>query len=77
MLVAAVLGPEQREDRQLEVIRLALEQVDDARVFPVGQAEGTVEGVFGDPGQAPSVPVPSDASGAGGSKRRAAALERP
>ena len=76
MLVAAVLGPEQREDRELEVIRLALEQVDDARVLPVGQAEGPVEGVFGDLRQAPSVPVPSDAFAAGGSKRRAAALEK-
>ena len=77
MLVAAVLGPEEREDRELEVVRLPLEQVDDARVLPVGQAEGSVEGVFGDPGQALSVPVPPDAFAIGGSKRRAAALEKP
>ena len=61
MLVAAVLGPEEREDRELEVVRLPLEQVDDARVLPVGQAEGSVEGVFGDPGQTLSLPVPPDA----------------
>ena len=53
MLVAAVLRPEEREDRQLEVVRLALEQLDDARELPVGQAEGAVNGervqrLFGD-----------------------------
>ena len=52
MLVAAVLGPQQREDRELEVVRLPLEQLDDTTELPVGEAEGTVEGVFGDPGQA-------------------------
>jgi len=44
VLVAAVLRPEEREDRQLEVIRLALEQLDDARELPVGQTEGAVNG---------------------------------
>ena len=44
MLVAAVLRPEEREDRQLEVIRFALEQLDDARELPVGQTEGAVKG---------------------------------
>ena len=44
MLVAAVLRPEEREDRQLEVVRLALEQLDDARELPVGQTEGAVNG---------------------------------
>ena len=48
MLVAAVLRPEEREDRQLEVIRLALEQVDDARELPVGQSERSMDGLFGD-----------------------------
>jgi hypothetical protein len=42
MLVAAVLGPEKREDRELEVVRLALEQLDDALQLPVGQPESTV-----------------------------------
>jgi hypothetical protein len=56
MLVAAVLGPEEREDRQLEVVRLALEKFDDAFELSVGQPERTVhrDGVqwlFGDPGQ--------------------------
>jgi hypothetical protein len=39
-----VLRPEEREDRQLEVIRLALEQLDDARELPIGQTEGAVNG---------------------------------
>ena len=39
MLVAAVLRPEQREDCQLEVVRLAREQLDDAPQLPVGQSQ--------------------------------------
>ena len=39
MLVAAVLRPEQREDRELEVVRLAPEQLDDARELAVREAE--------------------------------------
>jgi hypothetical protein len=48
VLVAAVLGPQQREDRQLEVVRVAFEQVADTVEFPVGQAEGPVQRLFGD-----------------------------
>jgi len=48
MLVAAVLRPEEREDRQLEMVRLALEQVDDSGELPVREAEGSVDGLFGD-----------------------------
>jgi len=48
MLVAAVLRPEQREDRQLEVVGLPLEQLDDARVLGVGEAERLVERLFRD-----------------------------
>ena len=40
VLVAAVLRPEEREDRQLEVVRLAPEQLDDARQLPVGEDQG-------------------------------------
>ena len=46
MLVAAVLRPEEREDRELEVVRLALEQRADALVLPVGEAEGAMERLF-------------------------------
>jgi hypothetical protein len=51
MLVAAVLRPEQREDRELEMIRLALEQLDDACVLGVGEAERLVQRLIGDPRQ--------------------------
>jgi len=50
-----VLRPEQREDRQLEVVRLAFEQVDDAIELPVREAEramqGSGGGLSGDLGQ--------------------------
>jgi hypothetical protein len=51
VLVAAVLRPEQREDGELEVVRLALEQLLDTVELPVGQPEGAVERLFGDPRQ--------------------------
>jgi hypothetical protein len=43
MLVAAVLRPEEREDRELEMVRLAPEQLPDTLRLPVGQTEGTVK----------------------------------
>jgi hypothetical protein len=43
VLVAAVLRPEQREDRELEVVRLAAQQVDDTVELLVGEAERTVD----------------------------------
>jgi hypothetical protein len=45
VLVAAVLRPEKGEDRELEVVRVAPEQVPDTVRFPVGQTEGTVKGL--------------------------------
>jgi hypothetical protein len=48
VLVAAVLRPEQREDRQLEVVRLAAEQLPDPVVLAVGQPERAVDRLFGD-----------------------------
>jgi hypothetical protein len=48
MLVAAVLGPEQREDRELEAVRLAPEELPDTVELPVGQPEGAVERLFRD-----------------------------
>ncbi len=51
MLVAAVLRPEEREHRQLEVVRLALEEIDDSVELPVREAESAVDGLFGDLGQ--------------------------
>jgi hypothetical protein len=46
MLVAAVLGPQQREDRELEVIRLPAEQVADSLELAVRQPEGAMKRLF-------------------------------
>jgi hypothetical protein len=43
VLVTAVLRPEQREDRQLEVVRGPPEQRADAVELTVGEAEAAVE----------------------------------
>jgi hypothetical protein len=50
VLVAAVLGPEQREDGELEVVRSTAEQLVDALEFSVGEAELTME-TYRDPRQ--------------------------
>jgi hypothetical protein len=47
VLVAAVLGPEQREDGELEVVRVATEQLANAVAFPVGQTERAVQRLCG------------------------------
>jgi hypothetical protein len=39
VLVPAVLGPEQREHRELEVVRVALEELADTVQLPVREAE--------------------------------------
>jgi hypothetical protein len=46
-----VLRPEEREDGELEVVGLALEQVADTFELPVGEAEGPVKRLFCDPRQ--------------------------
>jgi drug/metabolite transporter (DMT)-like permease len=46
-----VLRPEEREHRELEVVRLALEQRDDVVEFPVREAEPAVERCFRDGAQ--------------------------
>jgi hypothetical protein len=48
VLVGAMLGPEQREDRQLEVVRVATEQFADSVELPVREAQGAVERLFCD-----------------------------
>jgi hypothetical protein len=55
-----VLRPEEREDRELEVVRLALEQLQDACVLAVREAELAVEGLFRDRAQAVSLAVEDD-----------------
>jgi hypothetical protein len=51
VLVPAVLGPEEREGGELEVVRLALEQLLDSRVLEIGQAERPMERLVVDPRQ--------------------------
>jgi hypothetical protein len=66
VLVAAVLRPEEGEDLQLEVVRLAVEQRDDASELPVREAEPAMERVFRDgaqtfilaPGSVDTSPLP-------------------
>src|SRR5207237_289646 len=51
MLVAAVLRTEQREDRELEMVGLAFEQLTDSGVLGVGKTESAMQRLFGDPRQ--------------------------
>ena len=44
VLVAAVLRPEEREDGELEVVRVAPEQLADSVQLPVGETEGRWSG---------------------------------
>ena len=61
MLVAAVLRPEEGEDRELEVVRLTLQQSADAVVLPVRQAERAVERCLRDRAQGlPTLAPPVD-----------------
>lgn len=46
MLVAAVLGPEEREHGELEVVRLAAQELLDSVRLPVGETEGPMERLF-------------------------------
>jgi len=46
MLVPAVLRPEEREDGELEVVRVAAEELPDSFRLPVGETEGPVERLF-------------------------------
>jgi hypothetical protein len=46
VLVAAVLGPEEREHSELEVVRVSPEQTSDTVELPVRQAERAVERLF-------------------------------
>jgi hypothetical protein len=59
VLVAAVLRPEEGEDLELEVVRLAVEQRDDASELPVREAEPAMERVFRDRAQEASLDVGS------------------
>ena len=60
VLVAAVLGPEQREDRELEVVRLASEKPPDPLELAVREPERAVQRLFRDLRQGASVTRASD-----------------
>jgi hypothetical protein len=51
MLVAAVLRPEKREDRELEIVRVAGKQNLDTVELSVGQTESAVKWLLGDRAQ--------------------------
>ncbi len=53
VLVRTVLGPEQGENRELEMIRAPIEQLADSIQLPVGEPEGAVERLFRDRRQVP------------------------
>jgi hypothetical protein len=53
VLVPAMLRPEQREDGELEVVRIASEQFTDTVELPVREAESAMERLFRDPRQVP------------------------
>jgi len=54
-----VLRPQEREDRELEMVRLAHHQLADSVELPIGQAEGAMQRLFGDRCQVPqSIPCP-------------------
>jgi hypothetical protein len=65
-----VLRPEQGEDRQLEVVRVALEQLDDARVLEIGEAERLVQRLIRDPRQVPESNPPTGGLVPAGSKSK-------
>jgi hypothetical protein len=51
VLVTAVLRPEQREDRELEVVRRPAEQLPDTVELPVGETERAVKRLVGNSSQ--------------------------
>jgi hypothetical protein len=65
-----MLRPEEREDGELEVIRLPLQQHEDSVVLPVGEAELAVKWLFRDEAQK----VILAAASAAGTSHRAAPL---
>jgi len=60
MLVAAVLRPEEREDRELEVVRLAFQKIPDSLELVVSEPERAVQRLFRNLRQGASVARRSD-----------------
>jgi hypothetical protein len=59
-----MLRPEEREDRQLEVVRLATGQVADTVELAVCETEQTMERLFGDGAQGVSLAAAPGGTGA-------------
>jgi hypothetical protein len=64
MLVAAVLRPQDGEDRELEIIGITTEKTANTVVFVVREAERAVERLFRDRRQSDTIASLADAGGA-------------
>ena len=53
MLVRAMLGPEEREDGELEVVRISAQELADPLQLPIGEPERSMEWLFDDLRQRP------------------------
>ena len=76
MLVAAVLRPEEGEDRELEVVRIALEQRADSLELSVGETECAMERGFRHAAQGASLAARRGRLGRGRREREAAGRAR-
>ncbi len=48
MLVGAVLGPKEREDGELEVVRVSAQKLADPLQLPISESERSMKGLFDD-----------------------------
>jgi hypothetical protein len=48
MLVGAVLGPEEREDGELEMVRVSAQELADPLQLPIGEPERSMKRLFDD-----------------------------
>jgi hypothetical protein len=46
MLVRAMLGPEEREDGELELVRVSAQELADPLQLPIGEPERSMEWLF-------------------------------
>jgi hypothetical protein len=48
MLVGAMLGPKEREDGELEVVRVSSQELADPLQLPISESERSMKGLFDD-----------------------------
>jgi hypothetical protein len=53
MLVGAMLGPEERKDGELEIVRVSAQELADPLQLPIGESECSMKGLFDDGRQIP------------------------